>query len=214
MVASASRDRSIRLWVPSAVRGTSGEFRAHTACVRSVHFSPDGHQLVTSSDDKSIKLWSVAKRRFVLTLHGHSNWVRCSRFSPDGGLVASCADDKSIKLFDPRSAKCTHTFQEMKGMFLQKIFIILWSCNYVLFFSNLLCVITGHALNVEWHPSGTCIGAALSNHAARIYDVRALKVVQHYASHEGAVNRVAFHPSGNYLLTASQDGTMKVIHNE
>lgn len=115
LVASASRDRSVRLWVPSAVRGTSGEFRAHTACVRSVHFSPDGHQLVTSSDDKSIKLWAVARRRFVSTLHGHSNWVRCSRFSPDGNLVASCADDKTIKLFDPRSAQCIHTFQEVKG---------------------------------------------------------------------------------------------------
>lgn len=69
----------------------------------------------------------------------------------------------------------------------------------------------GHAVNVEWHPSGTCIGAALSNNVARIYDVRALKVVQHYCSHEAAVNRVAFHPSGNYLLTASQDSTMKVI---
>lgn len=64
---------------------------------------------------------------------------------------------------------------------------------------------------MEWHPSGTCIGAALTNNVARIYDVRALKVVQHYCSHEAAVNRIAFHPSGNYLLTASQDATMKVI---
>lgn len=128
LVASASRDRSVRLWVPSAVRGTSGEFRAHTGSVRSVHFSPDGHQLVTSSDDKSIKLWSVARRRFVLTLHGHSNWVRCSRFSPDGNAVASCADDKSIKLFDPRSGQCTYTFHETKGKLINIITILI--CLY------------------------------------------------------------------------------------
>ena len=31
---------------------------------------------VTASDDKTIKLWSIAGQKFKLTLSGHSNWVR------------------------------------------------------------------------------------------------------------------------------------------
>lgn len=31
-------------------------FKAHTATVRSVHFSSDGQNLVTASDDKTVKV--------------------------------------------------------------------------------------------------------------------------------------------------------------
>lgn len=55
LVASSSCDRTVRLWVPK-VKGDSAEFQAHTNVVRSVDFSGDGMNLVTSSDDKSIKV--------------------------------------------------------------------------------------------------------------------------------------------------------------
>ena len=114
LIASASRDRTVRFWTP-AVYGSSGEFRAHTAAVRSVHFSPDGKNIITSSDDKTVKLWTVAKKRFIQSFSGHTNWVRCARFSGDGHIIASCADDRNIKLFDPNSGKCFHSFEEDKG---------------------------------------------------------------------------------------------------
>lgn len=36
------------------------------------------------------------------------------------------------------------------------------------------------------------------------------KLLQHYQSHTGAVSDLAFHPSGNFLLSASSDTTLKV----
>ena len=51
-----------RLWVPN-LKGESTEFKAHQAAVRSVEFSPDNLRLVSASDDKSFKLWTV--HRFV-----------------------------------------------------------------------------------------------------------------------------------------------------
>jgi centriolar protein POC1 len=114
LVASVSRDRSVRLWVPS-VQGETGEFRAHTGTVRSVHFSPDGQQIVTASDDKSVKIWNVARKKFISALLGHNNWVRCARFAPDGQLIVTSSDDKTIRLYDANSFLCVHTFQEIKG---------------------------------------------------------------------------------------------------
>jgi centriolar protein POC1 len=55
LLASSSRDGSVRLWVPD-LKGESQEFKACQAAVRSVQFSPDNLQLVTGSDDKSIKV--------------------------------------------------------------------------------------------------------------------------------------------------------------
>lgn len=72
------------------------------------------------------------------------------------------------------------------------------------------CQPTGSAVNVEFHPSGTCIGTAMTNNVVKVYDIRMHKLLQYYRNHEDAVNKIAFHPSGNYLLTASSDSTMKV----
>lgn len=58
--------------------------KAHTGGVRCVAFSPDSTSLLSASDDKTIKMWSIAGHKFKQTLSGHSNWVRAARFSPAG----------------------------------------------------------------------------------------------------------------------------------
>ena len=44
----------------------------------------------------------------------------------------------------------------------------------------------------------------------KIYDLKANKLLQLYQTHSNIINSLDFHPSGNYLLTGSDDGTMKV----
>lgn len=60
-------------------KGESTVFRAHTATVRSVHFCSDGQSLVTASDDKTVKVWSTHRQRFLFSLSQHINWVRCAK---------------------------------------------------------------------------------------------------------------------------------------
>jgi WD40 repeat protein len=51
-------------------QGESTVFRAHTAAVRAVKFSSDSGFLVTGSDDKLLKVWSVNRRQFRSALRG------------------------------------------------------------------------------------------------------------------------------------------------
>jgi WD40 repeat protein len=42
-----------------SILGDCTEFKAHQAAVRSVEFSPENLRLLSASDDKSIKVWTV-----------------------------------------------------------------------------------------------------------------------------------------------------------
>jgi centriolar protein POC1 len=80
--------------------------------VRSINWTHDGVQLLTSSDDKSLKLWNVHKMNPIISLTGHTNWVRASTFSPDERIIASGSDDKTVKLWDARTYKSAYTFTD------------------------------------------------------------------------------------------------------
>jgi WD40 repeat protein/serine/threonine protein kinase len=72
----------------------------HTASVRGFAFSPDGRRIVTSSWDRTIKLWDTDTGREVFTLRGHTAGVLFVGFSPDGLRLVSGGIDFTARVWD------------------------------------------------------------------------------------------------------------------
>jgi len=66
---------------------------AHSARILDVKFSPDDHQIATSSMDKTVKIWdanNLSNRPVVITKH--EAWVLSVAFSPDSKYLVSSSE--------------------------------------------------------------------------------------------------------------------------
>ena len=102
-LASAGRDRSVRLWDVASATQTI-VLKGPTEWINGVAFSPDGATLASASNDGSVRLWDVASTTQTAQLQGHNNWVTAVAFSPDGATLASASTDRSVRLWNVAGA--------------------------------------------------------------------------------------------------------------
>merc|ERR1711915_768538 len=98
LVASASFDKSIRLWC-----GKTGKymavFRGHVQSVYQLAWAADSRLLVSASADSTLKLWCMHTNKLHTDLPGHGDEVYTVDWSPDGQRVVSGGKDKLLRIW-------------------------------------------------------------------------------------------------------------------
>ncbi|KAM3144336.1 hypothetical protein pb186bvf_003500 [Paramecium bursaria] len=88
--------------------------------------------LISTSRDKTIKVWNTLTGAQLFTLSGHDNWVNGIAFHQDGVHIYSASDDKTIRLWNLVQQKQIKKIENAHDNFICKIALfqnILASCS-------------------------------------------------------------------------------------
>lgn len=121
---TAGADNIARLWYTSfSTLGSTGvqisktsnafqvvrDLHGHTDNINTARFSPDGHFVVTASDDGTVRLWEVNTQT---ELTGHTNVIQSIGFSADGKLLLTASTDNTARVWNVETGK---VLSELRG---------------------------------------------------------------------------------------------------
>ncbi|QPN58079.1 WD40 repeat domain-containing protein [Synechococcus sp. CBW1107] len=222
-LASASGDKTIRLWDPASGACTR-TLEGHSNRVYSVALSADGRCLASASGDKTIRLWDPASGACTSILKGHSNSVYSVAWSADGRCLASGSSDKTIRLWDPASGACTGT---LKGHS-ETVWSVAWSADGRCLASGSsdktirlwdpasgACTgtLNGHSetvWSVAWSADGRCLASGSSDKTIRLWDPASGACTGTLNGHSETVWSVAWSADGRCLASGSSDKTIRL----
>ena len=185
LLASASKDKSVRLW-DATTRTALATVPVSTAAY-GVALSRDGKLLAAGIADGSVILWDVSNPRSPQQLavgKGHTDSVFAVAFSPDGKQLASASGDKTVRLWhvDGHSLKAAGT-------------------------------LVGHekiVTSIAYSPDGKLVASGSYDNTVRLWNAATGASAGVLTGHTNAVTGVAFSPDGHRLASASYDETVRV----
>ena len=179
MLASASEDRTIRLW-DVATRVHKHTLTGHTSDIYSVTFSPDGKTLASGSRNGKIRLWNATTGQYRVTLEGHRDVVSSVAFSPDGRTLASGSSDRTIRLWNATTGLYKVTLEGHSE-----------DINSVVF-----------------SPDGRTLASGSSDRTIRLWNATTGLHKQTLTEHRDGVYDVLFIEDGKTLASKSGDNTI------
>jgi len=99
ILVAGTRDRLVKVF--NILTGEEiMEFSGHDNWVRGMTFHPNGKFLISVSDDSSVRVWDLSKRRCYYTLEeAHDNFIQCCGWNGQLGLFATGGADNKVKVW-------------------------------------------------------------------------------------------------------------------
>lgn len=195
---TASSDGTARVW-DVATGQVLAELRGHGVTltveaispetfddVNSARFSPDGQRIVTTSNDRTVRIWDAATGAELAALRGHADTVFDAEFSPDGTRVVSRDGVQTVRVWDAVSGEQIALLtQDAQGL-------------------------RQTLASAHFSPDGKYILTAGPDRDAQIWDAATGKPLVQMRGHEGFLNSARYSADGTRVVTASRDETARI----
>ncbi|MBX9253028.1 CHAT domain-containing protein [Desmonostoc muscorum CCALA 125] len=213
-IASASKDGIINLYKKNGC--SKKTLRGHRDGVTKISCSPDSKILVSSSCDKTLKIWDC-NSKFV----GHSSEIIKIDFNSNGDRIATASEDGIVKIWN-RTGELLHNLEDHDGCVFDVKFspdgktiattskneVKIWNLKkgqQIDSFSEYKNLVRSISFSPEGkiiiigYFDGTVILWNIDNDESKIFK-----------KHTGQVNMITFSPIGTMFATASSDKTVKL----
>ena len=99
--ASASLDRTIKIWGISGTENSHYSLVGHTQGVNCVEYYQGGDKpyMISGGDDMKIKVWDYQTKQCVHSLSGHHHNISSVMFHSELPLIISTSEDSTVKLW-------------------------------------------------------------------------------------------------------------------
>jgi len=203
----------------------SVRFDGHSDNVTACAFSPDGRRIVTSSWDKTLKVWAATSGKELLTLRGHKEILFDCDYSPDGKRIISASYDKDLKIWNASSGSIITSLTGHKAPVSackyspDGKFILSASFDCTLKLWDAKRGIEKHTLNghqwpvndCSFSPDGRYVVSVDSHGVIKFWDPGRSFELSTFLGHAGDVSSCAFSPDGEMLISgSSNDAELKV----
>jgi len=197
----------------------------HWDRANSIAFSPDDRFVVTTSSDRTVRVWEVAGGRQVQVLVGHAGAVLSADFSPDGMIIASAGIGPEIRLWETATGQQQGVLQHETSYVSKVAFspdgrtlasagtdgrIVLWDPANK---RQRRLPLAGHrdiVSALSYSPDGKWLASGGRDKTVRIWNAESGECVQILTQHTASINSVTFSPGSDILAAAGDDKTVKI----
>ena len=165
----------------------------HAEWIRSLAFSPDSKTLLSSSNDKTVRLWDVQTGQLLHLLTGHRDRVKCVGISPDGQILLSGSADSIVKAWD-----CSQLSTKKTG-----------DCRYTITASSKPMTLV-QTLPVNPNSERSCFATGAEHGKVSLWDLKTGEWISTIQAHKSSILTLVFSPDGRMLASGSQNSTIKL----
>ena len=209
LLASCSSDLTIKLWDPSDDYKNIRTLPGHDHSVSAIRFIPSGaagspssgNLLVSASRDKTLRIWDVTTGYCVKTIRGHLDWIRDVVPSFDGRWLLSAGNDQTARLWDTSTGETKVQFAGHEHVV--ECVTIAPPVSY-----NHLSNLAGLKKPPPASSSAEFIATGSRDKTIKIWDGRGT-LIKTLVGHDNWVRGLVFHPGGKYLVSCSDDKTLR-----
>jgi len=168
---------SVSVLLCAVAEPAAADLVGHTAPVRDIVISKDGHRALTTGFDDLVILWDLDKNEPRLEFVGHEAAVNAAAFlGPD--RIASVGDDGTLRIWDAATAKPLLKIDAHAKK----------------------------TVSIAISPDGRFIATGAWDRLVKVWDAGTGRLVREFDGHRASVNAVAFTGDGRFVLSGGYGG--------